>query len=205
MTDLSSATSTKYALLRLIKLQTEIYLMTTLNTATASVFVTTYGVGNEQGFATGKWFDLTDFDDKDEFIDAATEYAQEVLGDDDPELCFADFEAGFNTRNLISECSISDQVWEILTLNAHEMKLLFIYAEWQGERITDAHDMLERAQGLYAGQWDSEEDYASDRLSETGYLENLPDIIRYNLDMEGIADWFMQDMYHEDGYFFFNS
>lgn len=173
--------------------------------AEARVFVTTYGVGNEKGFAHGKWFDLADFEDKDGFIEAATEYAQEVLGDHDPELCFADYESGFGDMDLIHESGISSQVWEVLGLDDHELKLLSIYASWQGERITDVANMLDRAQSLYAGQWDSERDYALERLEEGGYLKGLPDVVRYNIDADGVADWFMQDMYHEDGYFFFNS
>jgi len=45
-----------------------------------SVFVTTYAIGNEHGFAVGKWFDLSEYSDKDEFIEHPTKRIPLSLG-----------------------------------------------------------------------------------------------------------------------------
>lgn len=177
--------------------------MTTLNTATASVFVTTYGVGNEQGFATGKWFDLADYSDKDDFEEAAIEYAQEVLGDDDPELCFSDYETNFSKMDLISECYIDEKVWELLELDGHDFEMLVAYASYYG--YGDAvSDLLEQAQDCYQGQYDSDEDFAQELLEECGYLNDLPSFIECHIDWSGVARDLMMDYFESDGYYFRN-
>lgn len=177
----------------------------TNNTATASVFVTTYAVGNETGFANGKWFDLTDYSDIDDFIGAATEYANKVLGDSDPELCFSDYESSFHSLELISECGISSQVWELFELEDYEFEKVCAYISWQGlHHADDIQDILNKAEDCYIGQYDNDEDYAYQYMKETGGLEGLPPMIENNIDWAGVATWLMEGVAEVDGYYFRN-
>lgn len=177
--------------------------MTTSITATASVFVTTYGVGNEQGFATGKWFDLNDYSDKDEFIEAATEYAQDVLGDHDPELCFADYESGFADLNLISECYVDSQVWELLEMSDSDLDMLVAYTSNVGMNGS-VDEMLEEAQENYQGQYDNDEDFAAELLEDCGYLNDLPSLVECHIDWQGVARDVMMDYFEVNGHYFRN-
>ena len=175
------------------------------STATASVFVTTYGVGNRYGFATGKWFDLTEYSDKDEFIEAATEYAKKELKDFDPELCFSDYESSFSKLDLISECSIDSDVWEVLAMSEYDLEILTAYVDATGCNIESVSDLLDEAKDCYAGYWESDEDYASDYLEDSGYMKDLPLIIANNLDLDGVARELLQSMAESNGHYFYNS
>lgn len=177
--------------------------MTTLTTTTASVFVTTYGVGNEQGFATGKWFDLTDYSDKDEFIEAATEYAQDVLGDHDPELCFADYESSFADLDLISECHVDSQVWDLFDMDSSDLDMVIAYTSNVGVNGS-FEDMLSEAQDCYQGQYDSDADFAQETLQDCGYLEDLPSFIECHIDWDGVARDLMMDYFEVNGHYFRN-
>lgn len=106
------------------------------------VFVTTYAIGNTQGFATGKWFDLSDYADKQVFLDDAFEYCVEVLGDKDPEICFADYDD--IPKDLISEYHIDDAVFELGKLSNYELEVVTAYVVATGcdysEAINKAFD-----------------------------------------------------------------
>ena len=179
-------------------------LLATVTTTKASVFVTTYGVGNRFGFATGKWFDLTQYSDKDEFIEAATKYAQEELKDFDPELCFSDIECSFSSLELISESYIDSDVWEVLEMSDYDLEILTAYKDAMGCEIESVSDSLDEAKDCYAGYWESDEDYASDYLEESGYMVNLPPIIANNIDLEGVAKELLQGMGESNGHYFYN-
>ena len=51
------------------------------NTLIARIFVTSYAIGNNDGFGVGKWFDLEDYSEKSAFIEAATDYVKNDLGE----------------------------------------------------------------------------------------------------------------------------
>ncbi|WP_063163822.1 antirestriction protein ArdA, partial [Enterobacter hormaechei] len=59
-----------------------------MNTTTPAIYVGTYHKYN-CGSLYGKWFDLTDFDDKAEFLEACNELH---ANESDPELMFQDWE-----------------------------------------------------------------------------------------------------------------
>lgn len=176
-----------------------------LSGMTARAFVTTYGVGNERGFATGKWFDLTKFANQKEFYIAASRYAEEVLGDDDAELCFSDYECSFGTEGLMSETEISQDVWEILNsdISEDDLNMLKAYRQCQGMGSTKSYlDILEEAQDHFVGEFRNDVEMAESHIDNTINLDDLPDIIAYNIDYQGVARDLMVNMLEDNGYYF---
>ena len=169
------------------------------------VFVTSYAVGNEHGFAAGKHFDLSDFSDKEEFIEAAQEYMSKTWGDHDPELAFPDYEIPFNDENLISEGHISSELWEVMALDEDDLKMVeaFIgaFGNYENQSVSE---LLEQAQGKLRGQWESDSDMAYDHVEETGAISaDTPDFIRNAIDYDSVAECLMQDYTEHNGYYFY--
>ena len=60
----------------------------------------------------------------------------------------------------------------------------------------DAADTVEAFTESYAGEWNSEEDYAAEYLESTGQLDEVPEDLRYYIDIKSYArDVFMGDMW----------
>lgn len=170
---------------------------------TAQVFVTTYGVGNLQGFGMGKWFDLTDYTDKEAFIEAALAYAKNELNDHDPELCFPDYEGeAFLDGELYCESYLSSLVFDIIQLDSHDFDMLKAYVKATGERLEDVERQLEEAQERFAGEFENDEDFAYQTLESLGNLDNLPPFISCHIDWSGVARDLMMDYYSANGYYF---
>lgn len=78
-------------------------------TSTPSVYVGTYAKYNNSSIF-GKWLDLTDYSDKDEFYEACKELHAD---ENDPEFMFQDYEN--IPKFLISESHISEKAFEYFT------------------------------------------------------------------------------------------
>lgn len=92
---------------------------------TAQVFVTTYAIGNKKDFTVGKWFDLSDFADKEDFLESAMEFAINELGDNNPELCFSDYDN--IPSELIGESDFDDRLFEFLELSDNDKEIVQAY------------------------------------------------------------------------------
>ena len=181
--------------------------MTTLTSSTtAKVFVTTYAIGNSKSFAIGKWFDLTDFSDKDEFMEAATDYAIEHLGDEDPELCFSDYESSFKNNGLISEDGISEQVWEILELSDDDLELVQNYRNASGSSNScdSISELLQQAQNKHIGHWNEKSDFGYEQMEQRMDLDSLPCEIAGSIDWEKVGEELSWDYLVSDGHYFIN-
>ena len=176
--------------------------VSTLNTA--SVFVTSYAIGNTQGFAIGKWFDLTDYSDKEEFYQEATEYVEEVLGDTDPELCFSDYETGFTNNGLITEGGISAEVWEILELTEDDLELVQAYRSAIGTDVSgnSIHEQLDEARNKYVGQWEDKSVFGYERMEQQIDLDSLPNEILGSIDWHKVGEELSWDYSVHEGYYF---
>lgn len=170
----------------------------------AKVFVTTYKTGNEKGFATGKWFDLSEHLDKESFIDSATEYAQNILGDEDPELCFSDNELSIENNELVSESHVSDKVWEYLKLdNVDDIELLEAYTALNNDEKLTLKELLEKAQDYLIMKTDNVEDLAEYFHSDE--LEKMPSSLSAYVDLEKLGnDIAINLTSHNDFYFDFS-
>lgn len=143
----------------------------------ARVWATSYGLYN-QGRLIGKWYDLTDFDCKDDFIEAVQ--ADLAPYDDDPEILFCDWED--IPRTMISESSIDDEVWDWISLDEDDQQLLLVYRDhcMGGADIDDARE-------AFQGRFRSEADWAEDFWESTGMISEIPEHARNYIDFEAFA------------------
>lgn len=169
--------------------------MTNTNETKARVYVGTYGKYNS-GSIAGKWLDLEDYSDKEAFYQACAALHSD---EEDPEFMFQDWEG--IPREMISECGIDDEVWELLAAyDEHGEEAVKAYVSLFGE--WNESDFQDR----YRGHWDSWEDMAQELLEETGDLQSIPEHLRYYFDFEAYArDMELNgDFAEEDGHFFWN-
>ena len=134
------------------------------------IYVGTYGKYNS-GSIKGAWIDIDGLT-KEEFYDKCRELHS---GEHDPEFMFQDFE-GF-PRAFYDECHLDENLWEWLSLDDYERKLVAAYIEARGETAS-----LEDAQDAYAGTADSGADFAQNMAEDTGCItKDLPNWI--------VIDW----------------
>ncbi|EDT6893033.1 antirestriction protein ArdA [Salmonella enterica subsp. enterica] len=164
-------------------------------TTTPAVYVGTYHKYN-CGSIFGKWFDLTEFDGREDFYEAC----QALHADEwDAEFMFQDWE-GIPSQ-FVSECSID---WNFIAAykRAEEegREAAFIaWAEYTGECDYDAFD------DAYRGEAESEEDFVREMVEDNGLLNEVPEPLRSYFDFEAWArDLFSSGYVFHDGYVFSN-
>jgi antirestriction protein len=140
------------------------------------VYVGTYAKYNS-GNLKGRWLDLTDYADKDEFIDACRKLHKDEA---DPELMFQDHEN--IPKGMITESSISEDLWEWMGLDDHEKTLLQIY-----RRDINEDGTLDEARDAFNGVYSSPEDWAEQYIEEAGWLNEVPEPLRIYIDYEAYA------------------
>lgn len=164
-------------------------------TTTPAVYVGTYHKYN-CGSIFGKWFELTEFDGREDFYAAC----QALHADEwDAEFMFQDQE-GIPSQ-FVSECSID---WDFIAAyrraGEEGREAAFIaWAEYTGECDYDAFD------DAYRGEAESEEDYAREMIEDNGLLNEVPEPLRSYFDFEAWArDLFSSGYVFHDGYVFSN-
>lgn len=75
----------------------------------ARVYVGTYSKYNN-GSIKGGWLDLSDYVDKDDFLEACKELHED---EEDPEFMFQDYEVPDYLEDYISESHIDNELWEV--------------------------------------------------------------------------------------------
>lgn len=162
---------------------------------TMRIYVGTYAKYND-GNLFGKWLDLEDYTDRDDFYKACAELHAD---EEDPEFMFQDWEGIMS--NMINESYVSPECWSLLdayekydedAVNAY----CYCFGEW------NENDFNER----YRGEYDSWEHMAEELLEETGELNRIPESLRYYFDYEKYANDLRigGDFIEQDGYYFWN-
>lgn len=162
---------------------------------TMRIYVGTYAKYND-GNLFGKWLDLEDYTDRDDFYKACAELHAD---EEDPEFMFQDWEGILS--NMINESYVSPECWSLLdayekydedAVNAY----CYCFGEW------NENDFNER----YRGEYDSWEHMAEELLEETGELNRIPESLRYYFDYEKYANDLRigGDFIEQDGYYFWN-
>lgn len=162
---------------------------------TMRIYVGTYAKYND-GNLFGKWFDLEDYTDRDDFYEACAELHAD---EEDPEFMFQDWEG--IPDGMVGECSVSPECWDLIeaysqhdedAVNAY----LYCFGEW------NENDFRDR----YRGEYTSWEDFAEQLVDELGYLDEIPEHLRYYFDYEKYARDLRAggDVCEHDGYYFWN-
>lgn len=160
------------------------------------IYVGTYGKYNE-GNLDGKWLDLEDYENEDEFLEACRELHAD---EEDPEFMYQDWEDIPDA--LIDESYLTPQIWDFVRMirecgnDTDRKEALRTFADYFGAEAVEDFD--ER----YCGKYDSETAYAEEIVREC-YFEELSEFAQTYFDYEKYArDLFMCDYLYENGYVF---
>ena len=166
----------------------------------ARVYVGTYAKYNN-GSLFGKWLDLSDYSDKDEFLEACRELHED---EEDPEFMFQDIED--IPEALISESWLSDKFFElrdaIEKLSETEQEAFFVWCDHHNSDISeeDADDLVSSFENEYQGEYKDEEDYAYEIVEQ---CYELPEFAKTYFDYSAFArDLFMTDYWMDNGFVF---
>ena len=166
----------------------------------ARVYVGTYNKYNN-GSLFGKWLDLSDYSDKDEFLEACRELHKD---EQNPEFMFQDIED--IPEALISESWLSDKFFElrdaIEKLSETEQEAFFVWCDHHNSDISeaDADDLVSSFEDEYQGEYKDEEDYAYEIVEQ---CYELPEFAKTYFDYSAFArDLFMTDYWMDNGFVF---
>ncbi|MDR1181594.1 MAG: antirestriction protein ArdA [Bacteroidales bacterium] len=170
------------------------------NLSEARIYVGTYAKYNE-GSIFGKWLDLSDYSDSEEFYNACRELHSD---EEDPELMFQDSE---NIPSaLIGESSLADYIFEIIeavsNLSETQQEAFGVWLDYTSGDIAneDIDDLIESFEDDYQGEYKNEEDFTYEIVEE---CYDLPEFAKTYFDYEKFArDLFIDDYWYEDGYVF---
>jgi len=149
------------------------------------LYVGTYGKYS-QGSIKGAWLDLTDYADKDDFLEAARELHKD---EKDPELMFQD--ASDVPDWAWSESYINDDFWEYLDeIDEDDREAFDTFVNYYyGDRMTDLQEAIENFQEAYQGEFDSMTDFAYQLIEDIGF-EGLGSNVEFYFDI----DSFIRDL-----------
>ncbi|WP_343559589.1 antirestriction protein ArdA [Sphingobacterium sp.] len=169
----------------------------------AAVYVGTYGKYND-GSLFGKWLKLSDYSNVQEFYAACRELHKDEA---DPEFMFQDYEN--IPEGLISECGISEQVFEVLQtlteMESSEREPFMIWCNNDHYDLgkEDIDDLVNRFQDDYVGMYKDEEAFAYELIEER---DDIRDFAKQFFDYEAYAnDLFCSDYWYEDGHVFYKN
>ncbi|MDD7397881.1 MAG: antirestriction protein ArdA [Firmicutes bacterium] len=168
------------------------------------IYVGTYAKYNDGNLA-GAWIDPTEYDCKEDFIDACKALHKD---ESDPELMFQDWAGDF--FGLISESFIDAKFWELIESpeleddERREAFAEFINYGFIDLQKTTAEDALDSFFGKYIGKFDSEEDFAEEIAREQFYEEfEKNEKLEWYFDFSKYArDLFIDDYVYLNGFVF---
>jgi len=143
------------------------------------LYVGTYAKYNDGNLA-GKWLDLGDYGDREEFLEACA-----ALHDDerDPEFMFQDFE-GF-PKEFYNESSVSNELFEWVALDDGDREAVVRYADAFGYGYA-SDNTVEQARDAFHGTASSEADFAQELAEELG---EVPDDFPSWIVIDWKASW----------------
>jgi len=172
---------------------------------TPRIWVGTYGKYNA-GSLKGKWFDLRDYIDAEDFNKAIREYHKD---EHDPEFMFNDHEG--IPEKMISESWLSPAYWTYQdltedwgddTFEAYEKFIEYMYSS-KLESDTDLEESVMAFEDSFRGEYDSIKDFAEEYVedpSELGeeYVNRYFDVDSYTRDLRA-------EGWHREGNTIFDS
>ncbi|WNI38844.1 antirestriction protein ArdA [Chryseobacterium sp. SG20098] len=165
---------------------------------TASIYVSTYAKYNN-GNLYGKWFNLGDYSDYDELLEAMREFHSD---ESDPEFMLQDYEGCelFEKLGLISECHISKDIYDIaeqINESGHDSE---VYEALLDNFLDmDFQTAYEYVNNFYYGWFNSDIDFV-EYLYEDDIPFNLPSFVC--IDWKETAKNIMYDYFESNGHYF---
>lgn len=141
----------------------------------SKIYVGTYALYSE-GSIHGKWFDLEDYADKDDFIEAC----QAFHGPGEHEFHFQDWEG--IPEGMVGESFVKDELWDWMELSDSDKELLKVYLEH-----VDQDGTLEQAREAFRGKCESPADCMQEEWEGSGGLEDVPESLRGYIDWDSVA------------------
>lgn len=156
-----------------------------------SVYVGTYA-RYRSGSLFGKWFDLDEYDDKDEFIDACKEFHK---AESDPELMFQGWEDIPN--KFISEGHIKPEFWDYMSSTAPD-EAKEVYMQFADEWDEQAF------YGAYIGEFETITHFAEQQVEDSCILVGIPENVAMYFDYDRYADDMILngEVYEDCGHYF---
>jgi antirestriction protein len=164
------------------------------------VYVSTYKSYND-GNLNGRWMDIDNFSDYDEFIEACRELFEDEEDPEEIELMFQDKDSEL-PEWAYSENEIDSRLWDYIDLDEDD-KLKFNYlVEYLSYDIDEAFDNYQDVI-FYDGMTLTA---VAEELVDEGLFGEVSDNLKWYLDYEAIARDLERDGYTEtsDGVFFYN-
>ena len=165
------------------------------------IYVGTYKKYNE-GSIFGEWLQLSNYSDYDELLKAMKELHKDEA---DPEFMIQDFECNsfFVNQNLISECFLSESIFEIaekIENSGYDIEIFEAFTDCFGN-YKNIDKILDSVSDSYMGSFDSDTDFAENLLTETGSIpQNLPSYLY--IDWERTARDLMMDYSTSNNHYF---
>lgn len=171
----------------------------------------TYKKYNE-GSLFGKWLDLDDYSDKEEFLEACAEIHKD---EKDPEFMFQDMETDYDwEEKLYCESSAPEEYWEIKEAIKdsgidEDIFSAFLSSQCEGASV----EMVKKCENAYTGHhyetsYNAGEEYAEEEFYETHSkqeVDSMEWILRY-VDWSAVwRDMTFDGYFEEDGYIFNNN
>ncbi|WP_455643661.1 antirestriction protein ArdA [Parabacteroides sp.] len=170
------------------------------NISEARIYVGTYAKYNG-GSIFGKWLDLSDYSDKEEFYEACRELHKDEQA---PEFMFQDWE--YIPSDLIGESWLAENIFEIIEaideLDDDKKAAFEVWLNHGSHDITtkDITDLIRSFEDDFQGAYNDEEDYAYEIVDE---CYDLPEFAKTYFDYAKFArDLFMGDYWFGGGYVF---
>ena len=170
---------------------------------TIKIYVGTYYKYN-CGSIAGDWVDVTNLT-KEEFIDMCETLHNE---EKDPEFMYQDWECPKLLNEYISEYGTDPEFWELKELikdfSDEQLEALEAYQSLFG--TIDVQDFEDKFFGHFEGFFgDINKEFGEHILNEMGYLNEVPEHLRYYIDTEAYGrDLLISDFSEFDGYVFRN-
>ena len=178
-----------------------------LSTLTAAVFVTTVSAAKSN---EGKWFELNDYDNRADFMTAATDYIAAQFKAEPSDIRFTNNSLNFETMGMVNQHDIQAEVWGLLAINDEaEICLLNAYIAEFGmvnndTKQNDIQGAYQAAKAKHQGVYHKQSDFVLDYLNSNGLLDNVSPLIKDNLDLAAIGLVVMKDFTESYSYYFIN-
>lgn len=191
-----------------------------VTSSTAEVFVTTFTIfDNGETGDHGKWFNLKDYPNHDEFYAAATKYVNEELDsyEEEPQagklkpyymdfnISFLeenDFHNNFDTDALIGDEKINPDLWCLLKLSDNDLIVVNAYYEAETQLSDSVEENCKAAKEKLIGRFDGLEDFGRHYVEKAGYLAQLPEHLITCFDYHEAGDILSESTIEYDGFYF---